>query len=157
MAKKTFRPVGSDKPRYPRPDDLKGRSLRKLGLVAVGSLLLGTVTTIPEAHAEETKADEPATNMRLAGKIRPPRQPSEDKAAAEPKVDAATKGSKPKKSKAAPSEKRAKPVPEPKLVTRGVMRPPRPPEPVLTPKQQPPTPKPVPQSDAGVAPDPTKK
>jgi hypothetical protein len=50
MAKKSFRPVNEARPSYPRPVELKGKSLCDLGLVAVGSLLLGNATCAPRSE-----------------------------------------------------------------------------------------------------------
>ena len=50
MIKKSFRPVAGSRPTYPRPIDMKGKSLRDLGLVAVGSLLLGNAACAPRSE-----------------------------------------------------------------------------------------------------------
>jgi len=66
MTKKSFRPVTESFPSYPRPVELKGKSLCDLGLVAVGSLLLGNATCAP--HAEFRKDEGKPTAVDKDGK-----------------------------------------------------------------------------------------
>jgi len=157
MAKKTFRPVGSDKPRYPRPDELKSRSLRDLGLVAVGSLLLGVAAGIPLVQAEEAKVDSSAKSPKVLGGMRPARHTNADKPVLKSKsLKTTSKGRKLEKKKPAPSAAKAKPAPDSEIFPPGLMPPPRHPDPVPSPKKQTPTPKPGPQSDAGVPTEPQR-
>jgi hypothetical protein len=64
MAKKDFRPVSHKAPRHPKPSELTRSSLRKLGLAALGGLLMGGAPGIPSAHAEETKREDRAKSAR---------------------------------------------------------------------------------------------
>jgi hypothetical protein len=60
MAKKDFRKVAQEQPRYPKPSVLTPSALGKLGLAALGGLLLGGATGIPQACAEEAKSADSA-------------------------------------------------------------------------------------------------
>jgi hypothetical protein len=64
MAKKDFRPVSHMAPRHPKPSELTRSSLRKLGLAALGGLLLSGTPGISSAHAEETKREDRAKSTR---------------------------------------------------------------------------------------------
>jgi hypothetical protein len=61
MSKKNFRAVSHQRPRYPKPSELTQSSLGKLGLAALGGILLGGT---PQAHAEESKEAEAAKPVR---------------------------------------------------------------------------------------------
>ena len=60
MSKKDFRAVSHKNPRYPKASELTQSSLGKLGLAALGGLLLGGTAEIPQAHAEDAKKAEGA-------------------------------------------------------------------------------------------------
>jgi hypothetical protein len=64
MSKKNFRAVSQEKPRYPKPSQLTQSSLRKLGLAALGGLLLSGTAGISRAQAEEAKSADSAKSVR---------------------------------------------------------------------------------------------
>lgn len=64
MAKKNFRAVSQEQPRYPKASELTPSSLGKLGLAALGGLLLGGTPGMPRAQAEEAKGADSAKSVR---------------------------------------------------------------------------------------------